>query len=191
MEKDQPQQDDKKEKMKEKLEDALKPSKEESVESANQSNPEVVSDISQGKKQKTSVKLLKEEEVQELTTLHERTIACLSYFGFLAIVPFYLKKESKFCRYHGKQGMMLAIIFFLGKFLTVLDVVMDFFLILQAIIALWMGLVALSGKWKRIPLIYKWSVELEDVLSLKTKEEEKDDEKYAVNEMSKQEVETK
>lgn len=114
----------------------------------------------------------KEEEIDEVTTLHERTIAALSYFGFLAIVPFYLKKDSKFCRFHGKQGMTLAIIFFLLKFVSVLDLIMDLALILQAIVALWMGFAALSGKWKKFPWIYERSCQLEEQLSLKTKEEE-------------------
>ena len=114
----------------------------------------------------------KEEDIDEMTTLHERTIAALSYFGFLAIVPFYLKKDSKFCRFHGKQGLTLAIIFFLAQFIAVLDLIMDLTLILQAIIALWYGFVALSGRWKKMPLIYKWSCQLEESLALKTKEEE-------------------
>ena len=114
----------------------------------------------------------KEEEIDEMTTLHERTIAALSYFGILAIVPFYLKKDSKFCRFHGKQGLTLAIIFFLAQFIAVLDLIMDLTLILQAIIALWYGFVALSGRWKKMPLIYKWSCQLEESLALKTKEEE-------------------
>jgi uncharacterized membrane protein len=116
----------------------------------------------------------KEEEIDELTTLHERTIAALSYFGFLAIVPFYLKKDSKFCRYHGKQGMTLAIVFFLVKFISVLDLIMDLALILQAVLALWLGFAALSGRWKKAPVVYEWSCQLEEALSLKTKEEEAD-----------------
>ncbi|MBN2096676.1 hypothetical protein JW752_04780 [Candidatus Peregrinibacteria bacterium] len=114
----------------------------------------------------------KEDEIDEMTTLHERTIAALSYFGFLAIVPFYLKKESKFCRFHGKQGLTLAVIFFLAQFVAVLDLIMDLTLILQAIIALWYGFGALAGRWKKVPLIYNWSCQLEEALALKTKEEE-------------------
>ncbi len=116
----------------------------------------------------------KEETIDEMTTLHERTIGALSYFGFLAIVPFYLKKESKFCRFHGKQGLTLAIIFFLAQFIAVLDLIMDLILILQAVIALWYGFGALAGKWKKVPLIYNWSCQLEDALKLKTKEEEEE-----------------
>ena len=139
-------------------------------------------------KEKGKPKKEKEEEIQEMTTLHERTIATLSYFGFLAIVPFYLKKESKYCRYHGKQGMTLAIIFFLAKLVAVLDIIMDLTLILQAIIALWMGFAALSGKWKRMPLIYNWSCQLEDALRLKTAEEEKDQVQLAPNQIKQEAV---
>ena len=113
-----------------------------------------------------------EPESEEMTTLHERTIAALSYFGFLAIVPFYLKKDSEYCRFHGKQGMLLAIMFFIAKLFTVIDLVMDITLILQIVIMFWMGFAALSGRWKKMPFFYAWACELEKALSLKTKEEE-------------------
>ncbi len=113
-----------------------------------------------------------EEENQEMTSLHERTIAALSYVGFFAIIPFYLKKDSKFCRFHGKQGMLIALIFFFAKLLLVIDLLMDIALILQFVVFVYMGFEALSGKWKRTPWIYNKACQLEDQLSLKTKEEE-------------------
>jgi len=113
-------------------------------------------------------------ETEEMTSLHERTIAALSYIGFFAIVPFYLKKDSKFCRFHGKQGMLIAIIFFFAKLLIVVDVINDLFLILQFGIFVYMGMQAISGKWKKLPLVYEKSCELENMLSLKTKEEEEE-----------------
>ncbi len=118
----------------------------------------------------------KEEVIEEMTTLHERTIATLSYIGFFAIVPFYLKKDSKFCRFHGKQGMLVAIIFFSLSLFKVLGLIMDLVLILQFVIFLWMGFSALSGKWKKLPFIYDASCKLEEALKLKTKEEEVEDE---------------
>jgi len=114
----------------------------------------------------------KEEVEEEMTTLHERTIAALSYVGFLAIVPFYLKKDSKFCRFHGKQGLLIAMIFFFAKLLLVIDLLMDIALIAQFCIFLWMGFAALSGRWKKFPWIYEKACQLEESLSLKTKEEE-------------------
>ena len=131
-----------------------------------------------------------DDNMQEMTTLHERTIAALSYVGFFAIVPFYLKKDSKFCRFHGKQGMLLALIFFFAKLLLVLDLLMDIALILQFIIFVYMGLKALSGEWKKF-WFYNWSCELEKVLSLKSAEEEAEDTVLKPNQVKENDNEVK
>lgn len=114
----------------------------------------------------------KEEEPAPMTTLHERTIAMLSYLGPLAIVPFYLKKDSAFCRFHGKQGLLFGVIFFASSLFTVIDPIMDVMLIVQVVLFFYMGMAALSGKWKKAPLVYRWACQLEEVLTLKSKEEE-------------------
>lgn len=113
-----------------------------------------------------------QDEFEGMTTLHERTIAALSYVGFLAIVPFYLKKDSKFCRFHGKQGLLLAIIFFFAKLLLVIDFFDDLAKIIQFAIFVRMGFAALSGVWKQLPYVYPLACQLEEQLTLKTKEEE-------------------
>lgn len=110
-------------------------------------------------------------EIDDLTTIHERVIASLSYIGFLAIIPFYLNKESKFCRFHGKQGLILAIIFFFASPLMVLDIVTDIVLLAQVGIFIYMGLAALSGKWKKLPWIYEQACKLEKTLSVKFNEQ--------------------
>jgi uncharacterized membrane protein len=137
--------------------------------------------------QQSEDKQEQEDEIQNMTTLHERTIAALSYVGFFAIVPFYLKKDSKFCRFHGKQGMLIAIIFFFAKLLLVINFIMDLALILQFAIFVYMGLAALSGKWKKMPWIYDAACQLEDQLSLKTKEEEAEEEEFEPGEVNKTE----
>lgn len=119
---------------------------------------------------------------EELTTLHERSLAALSYVGFLAIVPFYLAKDSKFCRFHGKQGMLLAIMFFFAKLLLVLDFFMDIALILQFSIFVGMGFAALSGRWKKLPWVYNTACQIEEHLSIKLEEEKKVAKKYKPNE---------
>lgn len=134
-----------------------------------------------GEKDKKKKKV-KEPERQDVTTLHERTIATMSYFSFLAIVPFYLKKDSEFCRFHGKQGLLIAIIFFLARLFTVVDLIMDIMLILQIVILFVMGFAALSGRWRKIPFGYNWACQLEDALTLKSKEEQSDEETLKPNE---------
>jgi hypothetical protein len=136
---------------------------------------EEMEEVAQSSAVEAEPKKAPEPESQEVTTLHERTIATMSYFGFLAIVPFYLKKDSEFCRFHGKQGLLLAIIFFIAKLFTVINFINDLVLILQVGIMFWMGFAALSGRWKKLPYIYDASCQLEDALSLKTKEEELDE----------------
>jgi hypothetical protein len=126
----------------------------------------------------------KEEEIDEITTLHERTIAALSYIGFLAIVPFYLKKDSKFCRFHGKQGLLLAILFYFCKLFMVLNFLNDLILVLQFSIFVYMGFAALAGRWKKVPWVYKWACQIEEQLSLKTKEEEEDEVKLKPDEVT-------
>jgi len=116
-----------------------------------------------------------EEDIQEMTSLHERAIATMSYIGFLAIVPFYLKKESKFCRFHGKQGLLIAILFFFASPIAILNLFGDLLLAAQFGIFLYMGLATLSGKWKKFPWIYNTACALEEQLSLKTKEEEEEE----------------
>jgi len=132
----------------------------------------------------------KEESIEELTTLHERTIAALSYIGFLAIVPFYLKKESKFCRFHGKQGLLLAILFYFCKLLMVLNFFNDLILILQFAIFVYMGFAALAGRWKKVPFVYKWACQLEEALVLKTKEEEEEEARLKPDEVKEEVGET-
>jgi hypothetical protein len=124
-----------------------------------------------------------EAEIDEITTLHERTIAALSYIGFLAIVPFYLKKDSKFCRFHGKQGLLLAILFYFCKLFMVLNFLNDLILVLQFAIFVYMGFATLAGRWKKVPWVYKWACQLEEQLTLKTKEEEENEAKMKPDEV--------
>jgi len=35
-----------------------------------------------------------------------KLIACLSYIGFLFLIPMFAKKDSKFCQEHAKQGLV-------------------------------------------------------------------------------------
>ena len=121
---------------------------------------------------KEEPKKVVEPERTDITTLHERTIAALSYFSFLAIIPFYLKKDSEFCRFHGKQGMLLAIFFVLAQLFAVIDFIDDLFKLIQVFFMFYMGFAALSGRWKKMPIGYNYSCQLEDALTLKSKEQE-------------------
>ena len=40
----------------------------------------------------------------------EKLLSALGYIGFLCVLPLVLRRDSKFCNYHGKQGLILAIV---------------------------------------------------------------------------------
>ena len=88
-----------------------------------------------------------------------RILACVAYWMILCILPLLLMKNNKFAVYHGKQGLVLFIIF-IGAFILgtipflgwlIFRVVSYLYLLL----ALWGTFQALAGKYTRTPIISK------------------------------------
>jgi uncharacterized membrane protein len=59
------------------------------------------------KKEEATVDTSNLEEV----TKEEKFLSAIGYFGFLCVLPLALKQNSEFCKYHGKQALMLALVF--------------------------------------------------------------------------------
>jgi uncharacterized membrane protein len=60
----------------------------------------------------------KAEKIKEVDTSNledvsksEKFISALGYFGYLAVLPLAMKPNSEYCKYHGKQALLLAIVF--------------------------------------------------------------------------------
>lgn len=85
----------------EELEEKLRAKKSESIQETAEKKDEVVEASS----------------TLETVTKSEKFIAAIGYFGYLCVLPLVLKKDSEFCQYHGKQALLLAVIF------TFLDIV--------------------------------------------------------------------
>ncbi|MFA5935951.1 MAG: hypothetical protein WC787_03820 [Patescibacteria group bacterium] len=43
-------------------------------------------------------------------------IAALSYLGILFLIPLLLKRESRFCKEHALQGLVLFVVWIIGSF---------------------------------------------------------------------------
>ncbi len=110
---------------------------------------------------------------EQLTMLHERAIAALAYAGPFAMVPFYLKTDSKFCRFHGRQGMLLFLLFFALMPLWTLNLAADVLILAQFFFFILMGYAALSGRWAKLPFFYPLALKLENLIILRTEAEEK------------------
>ncbi len=90
----------------------------------------------------------------ELVPQGEKLLATLGYFGFLCVLPLALKPKSKLCQLHGKQAMVIAIVFLIFSWLTILSVwfrVLLFFL--HVGISIWGMLNAWKGKEESMPFI--------------------------------------
>jgi len=82
-----------------------------------------------------------------------KLIAALSYIGILFLVPLLVKKDSKFCAEHAKQGLVLFIAWIVGSFVFWFPII-GWLLGLGLLMMNLMALVkALSGEFWEIPVI--------------------------------------
>jgi uncharacterized membrane protein len=96
-----------------------------------------------------------DKDIQE-----NKIIAALSYIGILVLVPLLVKKDSKFCKFHAKQGLIMLIIFivgwlifwipFIGWLIWIAAVILDLLALIQT----------LQGKYWEIPVVGSWAKKL-------------------------------
>jgi uncharacterized membrane protein len=82
-----------------------------------------------------------------------KNAAALSYLWILFLIPLLSKKDSKFCQFHAKQGLVLFILSFFVWFPFFGQIL---FLVL-AVISIFAILKVLNGEWYKVPYIYDWS----------------------------------
>jgi uncharacterized membrane protein len=82
-----------------------------------------------------------------------KNVAALSYLWILFLIPLLSKKDSKFCQFHAKQGLILFILSLLTWF-PVLGWLLFLVLVVVSVFAI---LKVLNGEWYKIPYVYDWS----------------------------------
>ena len=87
--------------------------------------------------------------------------AVMSYWFFLCIIPFVLKKDNKFAVFHGRQGLVLFIFLSAGFLFSILPLIGGLFykltLFIYMLCLLFGTLQSLRGKYSKIPIIYQVS----------------------------------
>jgi len=90
----------------------------------------------------------------ELVPKREKLLATLGYFGPLCVLPLALKPKSKLCQKHGKQALVIFIIFlifsWLGWFSGGLQVLLN---LTQIGLSIWGMTTAWKGKEKMMPFL--------------------------------------
>lgn len=113
----------------------------------------------------------KDKEEIQIISSNEKFLATIGYLGFLCILPLILKKDSEYCKFHGKQALVITIIFFLYQFIGILAFIpfLEWFVRFLASVGLIIRLVLIvlamiqayrGNKWK-IPVIYGMSKNLD------------------------------
>jgi len=112
----------------------------------------------------------KDEEYKEAIATDEKVLATIGYIGFLCILPLLLKRDSKYCSFHGKQALILAVIFFLYKYLGILrdfpiiggliQFILGLSMFLELIIIILAMIQAYRGKYWKMPAVYGMSKKL-------------------------------
>ncbi|MFH1404683.1 MAG: hypothetical protein ABIH21_01125 [Patescibacteria group bacterium] len=91
----------------------------------------------------------------------ERVLSALGYIGILCLLPLILKKNSTFAQHHGKQGLVILIVWvilwvgniipFLGQIAWLLGSIILFILVILGIIN------ALNGKIWTMPVLGEYA----------------------------------
>ena len=104
----------------------------------------------------------KQKETQEKMPViaDEKIIAAIGYFWILFLLPLLLKKESEYCQFHAKQGMVLFITSIILLVINIIPILgqIVFFLgsIVIAIFALLGFVNALQGRKWEVPYLNKF-----------------------------------
>lgn len=82
-----------------------------------------------------------------------KVMAALSYIWILFLIPLLLKKDSKFCQFHAKQGLILFILSFITWF-PIIGWLIGLAIIVVSVVSI---VKTLAGEQWQIPFIYDLS----------------------------------
>ncbi|MCF7830980.1 DUF4870 domain-containing protein [Candidatus Gracilibacteria bacterium] len=104
----------------------------------------------------------KNTDVSKVIDKKEKTLAVLGYISFLCVLPLALKPNSKYCQFHGKQGLVITLFFlllsWLGWVFSVIGLFLNFVHIIIVILAI---MNASKGRTWKIPFVAQVAEKLE------------------------------
>jgi uncharacterized membrane protein len=85
-----------------------------------------------------------------------KLIAALGYVGILCLIPLLAKKDSKFAQEHGKQGLVLLIVWVVGSFVFWFPIIGWLMALAVLVINIIAFVKALMGEFWEIPVVGKF-----------------------------------
>jgi uncharacterized membrane protein len=84
----------------------------------------------------------------------EKFLGAIAYISFFCILPLVLKRDSEFCQLHGKQGLLLTLVFFFFSWLGWFSWGMGVMLVLIHVVIAVLGILnASKGKMWKMPIL--------------------------------------
>ncbi|HLC63779.1 MAG TPA: hypothetical protein VJK25_00320 [Patescibacteria group bacterium] len=91
---------------------------------------------------------------------NNKVMAAVSYVWILCLVPLFLKRRSKFCQFHAKQGLVLFIVEVIGWLIFWIPLI-GWLLFLFILVMAVMGIMnAMQGNWWEMPVLGKYARKL-------------------------------
>ncbi|MDD5528075.1 MAG: hypothetical protein PHO56_03840 [Patescibacteria group bacterium] len=83
--------------------------------------------------------------------------ALFSYIYILFLIPLLAKRDSKFCQFHAKQGLVLFVVDIIASLFMWIPLIGQLLMLALAIVSI-IGIVkVLNGEYWKIPFVYDWS----------------------------------
>ena len=109
--------------------------------------------------QKETEHIPPQKDIQE-----DRLFAAIGYLGILCLIPLLLKKDSAFAQHHGKQGLVILIVWlalWVGMIVPILGQIVWTLGSLALIVLIILGMVnALQGKMWDVPFLAKYAKQI-------------------------------
>ncbi len=91
----------------------------------------------------------------------DKTMATLSYLGFLCLVPLLMKKDNVYVQFHAKQGLIILIVWIVACFVNVIPILGQMVWSFVTAVLGVVSIIAIVKVWKnenwKIPYIYEYS----------------------------------
>jgi uncharacterized membrane protein len=93
-----------------------------------------------------------------------KLIAAIGYLGVLCLIPLLVKRDSAFCQFHGKQGLVLFLVWLVLSMINVLPILGQLIWVLGSIVLLVLvilGMVhALNGEEWEMPVLGRYAKQI-------------------------------
>jgi fumarate reductase subunit D len=90
-----------------------------------------------------------------------KVLAAIGYINILCLVPLFLKPKSEFCKFHGKQGLILFIAWIITCVLNVIPLLGQLIFVIGSLAIFLLSVLgiikALSGEYWEMPYVAEYA----------------------------------